>query len=249
MKCSSVESVPPPQADPVSVTGYDGPRRRLLVVDDNRDNRDVLREAMESLDFTVTEAADGEEALGRLEQDNPDLVLCDLLMPGMNGFTFVRKVRDSDRYRSLPVVAVSASVMDIESIKRNLQGFDAILAKPIQLHELVETIGKLLRLDWVSDGVTANTEGTRMPTDGESGSPAQPADSLPPPAVLDNWLGHCQRGDVAALRSGIESYKLDSPWLREFSTKVKNFQLDQAGSMIEQALSSPGHSRVKLSTD
>src|SRR5690606_25005345 len=79
------------------ITGYHGRRRRVLVVDDVAINRNVLRELLAPIGFEITEAASGADALAIVPQIQPDLVLLDLRMPGMDGFELARRLRTGHR--------------------------------------------------------------------------------------------------------------------------------------------------------
>jgi CheY-like chemotaxis protein len=70
--------------------------------------RDILRRLLEKAGWAVVEAVNGREALARLTEDRPHLILLDLLMPEMDGFTFVEVLRQQDAWRSIPVVVVTA---------------------------------------------------------------------------------------------------------------------------------------------
>jgi signal transduction histidine kinase/DNA-binding response OmpR family regulator len=84
------------------------PPCRVLVVEDDADMRDILRRLLEKAGWAVVEAVNGREALVRLTEDRPHLILLDLLMPEMDGFTFVEVLRQQDAWRSIPVVVVTA---------------------------------------------------------------------------------------------------------------------------------------------
>lgn len=85
-----------------------GPVRTVLVVDDVADARDMLARLLRLEGYKSLTAADGEEALEAVEKDGPDLVLLDLTMPGMDGLDVLRRLRDDDRHRDLPVVMFTA---------------------------------------------------------------------------------------------------------------------------------------------
>jgi two-component system, cell cycle response regulator DivK len=118
--------------------------RRVLVAEDNAVNRELLRELLEIRGYDVTEACDGEEALAKLEQARPDILLLDLGMPKLDGFGVVRHIRASPGLASLPVLAVTAYAMrgDREEVLK--AGFDGYLSKPINATALAEEMGRLL---------------------------------------------------------------------------------------------------------
>jgi two-component system, cell cycle response regulator DivK len=110
---------------------------RVLIVDDDRDNREVYAEFLRYRGYDVTEAESGAEALEKASDCNPDLVLLDLRLPDVAGVEVSRQLRDT-RPRSLSIVALSACVFDgdVETALRN--GCDAFIGKPC-LPDVLET--------------------------------------------------------------------------------------------------------------
>jgi two-component system, sensor histidine kinase and response regulator len=118
----------------------------ILVVDDEPRNRFLLRACLEDKETTILEAESGEQALAMIEEDEPDLILLDVMMPGMDGFETTRKIKDRAGEGFLPVVLVTA-LTDRESRLRGLEmGADEFLTKPIDTHELKVRVRNLLAL-------------------------------------------------------------------------------------------------------
>ncbi|MBN1485006.1 MAG: response regulator [Chloroflexia bacterium] len=118
---------------------------RVLVVEDNDASRELLRRILEKEGWRVTEAANGRIALLRLVEQPPDLVLLDLLMPEMDGFHFLRELRQNPDWKSLPVVVITAKELGVDDQKR-LDGYvDHILQKgSYSLNQLLQEIRDLL---------------------------------------------------------------------------------------------------------
>lgn len=118
---------------------------RILVVEDN----DVLREMMHAVlcaaDYEVDDACNGEEALQKLEQSVPDLLLLDLRMPIMDGYTLIREIRKNPRLAHLPAVAVTAYAMKEDRERVAQAGFDAYVTKPIDVAQFRTFVAGLLR--------------------------------------------------------------------------------------------------------
>ncbi len=110
--------------------------RKILVVDDNPVSRELVREILCSSEIEVFEAADGQGALDRIGDLVPDLVLLDLRMPLMDGFSVLRKIRQNAGLSRLPVLAFTASAMSGDREKALEAGFNGYLTKPIQAEEL-----------------------------------------------------------------------------------------------------------------
>jgi PAS domain S-box-containing protein len=133
------------------VVGYDGPRRRVLVVDDNNANRAVLTAMLTPLGFDLVEAADGAAAVARFLEQTFDLVLMDLRLPGgVDGLEATRQIRAQSAEREkLKIIAVSASAYDIDRQECFDAGCDDFLAKPFREEELWSAIERALGLRWI----------------------------------------------------------------------------------------------------
>ncbi|GLH69956.1 hypothetical protein GETHPA_14890 [Geothrix rubra] len=121
----------------------------LLVVDDRPENRDTLCGLLRLVGFRCSEAVDGADGLARWERDRPDLVLMDLRMPVMDGFAAIEALRRQEAERAwsrTPVVAISASVYDVDPRDLAARGFDGFLTKPIDEGSLFQTLATLLGL-------------------------------------------------------------------------------------------------------
>jgi CheY-like chemotaxis protein len=131
------------------INGYLGPRRRVLVVDDVPENRQVLLELLQSLDFHTAEAADGHEALEEARALRPDLVLIDNGMPKPTGSEVTRQLRAEEAFAEVPIIAVSAGASAQEREHYLAAGANAFLPKPVDVPELLNAIGNVLDLSWI----------------------------------------------------------------------------------------------------
>jgi CheY-like chemotaxis protein len=142
-------------ADPASteprapqVIGYEGPRRKVLVVDDEPLNRSILKELLSTVGFDATEADSPEEAL-RLLKNHFDAVISDIRMPGYDGRTFRRHLRSSPATKNLVIIASSASVFADNQRLALDSGANDFLPKPVMEEELFEILGRHLSLKWI----------------------------------------------------------------------------------------------------
>ncbi len=148
-----------PLAEPAwqGIRGYRGARRRLLVVDDTPANAALLADLLTPLGFEVQTAASGREALAAAIASPPDLVLLDLVMPEMDGLEVLREMRRHPELDGTRITGVSATVTDGERKRLFVEACDAFVGKPVQIGELLQTIGNLLHLEWeTSADTTAN---------------------------------------------------------------------------------------------
>ena len=115
----------------------------VLVVDDDKNTRLLMRALLEGKHYTVTLAANGEEALGTMERNHVDLVVLDLMMPRMDGYEFTRELRAANN--DLPILMVSAKQLPDDRKKGFLAGIDDFMVKPVDEEELLLRIKALLR--------------------------------------------------------------------------------------------------------
>ena len=110
--------------------GYVGVRQRILVVDNEKVDRDMLQSVLEPLGFVIEQAASGYEALQAIPRFAPHLVFMDLGMPGIDGWETIRRIRATDRWLDLPVIALTADAMSGDRERCLAAGMDDYLSKP-----------------------------------------------------------------------------------------------------------------------
>ncbi len=125
---------------------------RVLLVEDNEINQEVALELLANVGVTAVVANNGQEALKTLDTEPVDGVLMDVQMPVMDGYTATAEIRKADRFRSLPVIAMTANVMAGDREKALEAGMNDHIAKPINVREMLTTMAK-----WIAPGHTAET--------------------------------------------------------------------------------------------
>ena len=120
---------------------------RVLLIEDNRPNRDLVRYLLEAHGFLCEEAVDGEAGVQQAFASRPDIVICDLQLPGIDGFEVLRRLRAEPGLAGVPVVAVTAYAMVGDRERILAAGFDGYVAKPIDPQRFVGEIASFLRLD------------------------------------------------------------------------------------------------------
>jgi len=131
---------------------------RILVVDDTPMNAKLLHDLLEVRGYAVETAASGEEGLAKVADWNPDLVLLDVMMPGMSGYEVCEKLRAETATAALPVVLVTALDPDKERVKGLEAGADDFLTKPVNQPELLARVRSLLRIKTLHDEVQTQAE-------------------------------------------------------------------------------------------
>ncbi len=127
---------------------------RLLVVDDTPVNVKLLADLLAAKGYSVVTASAGPEALEKVEKGRPDLVLLDVMMPGMSGYEVCKKLRENPATAMLPVVMVTALDPAQERVKGIEAGADDFLTKPINQQELLARVRSLLRIKELHDQLT-----------------------------------------------------------------------------------------------
>jgi CheY-like chemotaxis protein len=134
-----------------TLVGYEGERKRVLVVDDMPQNRALLLDLLQQAGFIVAAATNGLECLVLLDTFKPDLILMDVMMPVMDGNETTRRIRHTPGWTHVPVIAVTASAGAEDERKSRDAGADAFLGKPVDYDVLMRTIGNLLALTWITE--------------------------------------------------------------------------------------------------
>ena len=117
---------------------------RVLLVEDNEDNRTVYRTILEHFGYSVIEARNGEDGIRMAREDHPDLILMDLSLPVMDGWTATRHLKADPATRHIPVIALSAHAMSGDREKALEAGCDDYHPKPVDFSRLLEQIDAAL---------------------------------------------------------------------------------------------------------
>lgn len=116
----------------------------VLIVDDEPFNIEVLEQAMEENDYRVLTASNGKEAWEKIQSEEPDLVLLDLMMPVMDGFEVLAKVKDDPMLRNIPIIIVSAEQDSKNVVKGIKQGAEDYLTKPVDPAQFLKKVKEFL---------------------------------------------------------------------------------------------------------
>jgi two-component system, cell cycle response regulator DivK len=96
--------------------------KRILVVEDQADNRQIIRDMLAASDYQITEAENGQEALAAIAKQRPDLILMDIQLPIMDGYTATRKIKADPALRSIPIIAVTSHALNGEEQTARVAG-------------------------------------------------------------------------------------------------------------------------------
>lgn len=112
------------------------PDKNVMVVEDNEKNRKLMRVVLKAKGYNVIEAATGEEALNILKNQKPDIILMDIQLPGIDGITLIKQIKETTALKDIPIIAVTAYAMKGDEEKIMEAGCDAYVSKPINTQEL-----------------------------------------------------------------------------------------------------------------
>ena len=118
--------------------------KRILVVEDQEDNRQILRDLLRSADFEVIEAVDGEAGLAAAAAHKPDLILMDVQLPGIDGYEATRRLKGDALLRDVPVIAVTAHALSGAEEEARAAGCDGYISKPISPRQLLAKVREYL---------------------------------------------------------------------------------------------------------
>jgi PAS domain S-box-containing protein len=118
--------------------------KRIMIVEDNHLNMLLVADFLRGKAFEVVEAATGEVALEKASQERPDIILLDIQMPGIDGFEVIRRLRENDALKGIPVIAMTALAMKGDEERCIQAGFNDYISKPVNLHEVLRKIDRSL---------------------------------------------------------------------------------------------------------
>lgn len=118
--------------------------KKILIVDDSAVERQLLKEMIDDLGFIILEAENGEAGVKMALEFNPQLILMDVVMPGINGFQATKQITNNEKLKGVPVIMCTSKNQETDKSWGARQGAKAYVVKPINKEELREHINKLL---------------------------------------------------------------------------------------------------------
>lgn len=224
-----------------TIIGAEGKKRKILVVDDRWENRSVALHLLQPLGFDVQEAMNGQEGIEKAAEYRPDLIIADLVMPVMDGFELIRRLRKDPVLQDTCIIASSASVFEAEQCASIAAGANEFLPKPISADGLLEMIRSLLNLKWIYEVDEGDQDST-----GNSFMPESPSETFQSTAViivpsaetLERLHAHAKKGDLDSIVE--EASQLEQggvkfqPFSQELCRLAEGFQVKQLQNFIRQ---------------
>ncbi|CAD5981498.1 Hybrid signal transduction histidine kinase K [Planktothrix tepida] len=189
------------------IVGYQGEKRKILIVDDRWENRAVLVNLLEPIGFEVREATQGQEGLEIVQEWFPDLIITDLTMPVLGGLEMTRQLRADLEFFDLIIIASSASVFSSDREECLNAGCNGFLPKPIQEQNLLNQLQHLLNLIWIYENSDTSTVTPRL-------SPSVDSLMIPPPEELTQLYDLARGGYILEVQSEANRIKeLDDQYI------------------------------------
>ncbi len=208
------------------IISYQGEQKRILIVDDRWENRSVIVNLLEPLGFVIIEAENGQDGLDKMRESLPDLVITDLQMPIMDGFTMLKQLRNDPNLQQLKVLVSSASVAQLDQQMSLEAGGDDFLVKPVNTQDLFRALEKHLRLTWNHEAVATVSNSSEV--------------IAPSPADLQILLELAQEGRLKKLSEvasqiSERDYKYQ-PFIEQILQLAKKFESEKIEQLVQKYL-------------
>ena len=208
------------------IIGIRGKSQKILIVDDNRENRAVFRDMLLPFGFEIAEAEDGSQGLAKADIFQPDAVITDLIMPGMDGFELILRIRQHSVLKNIVIIAASASVYEDDHRKSTDAGADAFIPKPIEAKRLFGLLQRFLKIEWQYEESSDKTEKKAA------------AFVLPPSETLKMLLDLAVIGDLEELVNQVEELAQSDEAFMPFAEKLQKlangFRINEIRRLLEE---------------
>ena len=118
--------------------------KRILIVEDQEDNRTILRDVLSTVGYELIEALNGEDGVKLAQNERPDLILMDIQLPRMDGYEATQQIKSIAELKTIPIIAVTSYALSGDEAKAHAAGCDGYIAKPYSPRELLAKVRKYL---------------------------------------------------------------------------------------------------------
>ena len=210
------------------ISGYEGPKLTVLVVDDVELNRALLVDMLAPLGFDTLEAEDGQQALELARTHQPDLILMDRRMPVMDGLEAIWQLRQIPRLAKTPVISISASVSERDRAEIMAAGYNAFLPKPVSWSALTAQLEAHLPLEWTYEAVEVEAEMSEAEI------------VLPPRADLEALYELARYGSIARIQDWVQALAERDEKYQPLAVKLghlaENYEIERITQLAQQYL-------------
>ena len=214
--------------------GYEGDPLKVLVVEDKWENRSLLCNILKPLGFEVLEAVDGLDGLNKALESKPDIILMDLVMPVMDGFESISKIRQAPEVNDICIIALSASVFDIDRKSAIKAGANDFIPKPVRIEKIADVFTEYLNIEWIykTEEAPSNDQSQKVE-----------AIDTPPSEELQALFQFAKQGNIGGIRTEIERLEKINNCFAPFTNNIrkltKTFSMKQICSFLEPYLQEP----------
>jgi len=213
-----------------AIVGYQGKRKNILIVDDNITNLSMLVWLLDPLGFEVATAGNGQEALRQAQERQPDLMLLDLVMPGMDGLETAKRMRQSPDFDTTRIIGISATVTQSDYKEAFAAACDVFLEKPIKIDQLLDALEEQLNLAW--------ERGQQSAPAAIPAAEAEESVRMPPEETMRELLDLAMRGDLCKIQARLDRLRQQDASYGPFAEKLRQlaegFKLRAIQELIEQ---------------
>ncbi|MEP6518009.1 PAS domain S-box protein [Microcoleus vaginatus] len=209
------------------IIGIKDRQPKIVVIDDKWANRSVINNLLSPIGFEVFEANDGLEGWEKIIEVQPDLIVTDLLMPELDGFEVIKRVRESENFKDTVIIVSSASVFETDQYRSLEAGGNAFIPKPIQATELLQKLQQYLDLEWLYE-VNEDPLVIGSDTDELIAPPATEMEMLYELAMKGNFLEIVKQ---AVLLEEIDPQYI--PFAKRLHQMAKDFQDEELLTFIQ----------------
>jgi predicted ATPase/signal transduction histidine kinase/DNA-binding response OmpR family regulator/tRNA A-37 threonylcarbamoyl transferase component Bud32 len=228
-----------------NIKGFAGKTKKILVVDDKWENRSVLVNLLSPVGFEILEATDGDDCLNKAIAFQPDCILIDLVMPVMDGFETMRRIRKLPELKGVVVIATSASIFNAERQGSLDAGCHAFISKPIRAEEIFESLERHLNLEWTyekSDNRVVEPQENSAEISNQESNIRKQIFVAPPEEELSILLDLAMLGDLRGISEQAEKLKHLSaeyiPFATYLSQLAQGFEEEKILHLIQQYMES-----------
>ena len=218
------------------IIGIKGEKPTILIVDDRKENRSFLVNALETIGFGTIEATNGQEGLALSTKSAPDLIITDLAMPDMDGLEMIQQIRKGYQLQEQAIIVSSASVFEIDRQKSFEAGANEFLPKPVQVDELLMMLQKYLKLEWIyeEESASANKQDASL----TSQDILSPTILAPEKAELLIFYDLAMMGNLQGIEEACKKLEQKDAKYSPFATQLRqladSFALEKIEEFIKQ---------------
>jgi len=198
------------KTEQMTLLGYQERAQKILVVDDQPEHRQLIMGILEPLGFYLNEANSGADCLQKIQEYQPDLVLLDLSMPGMDGFETTKDLRNNGYY--LPIIVLTANAYPSDRVNAINAGCNDFLSKPVKISELLNKLKLHLCLTWIyqnEDQEICNKPDLLQPS------------QHPPASIMNELIAYTRIGDLIGLNQHLIQLGLNHPEYECFTQRIQ----------------------------